>query len=206
MHVSGADYLPTGGVVDQLMDKHGSRRDGFFARLRRFRREERGVTAVEFALLAGPFFLLLFAIIETSITFFANANMDSVVAQAGRMIRTGQAQVQGWGEADFVNYICDRMTLITDCTSNLYVDVQTFQSFDTVVFAPLIDADGNVIEQHRFEPGTDGDIVLVRAYYLWHVVSPAAIGLANTGNDGRLLVSSVAFRNEPFGSILSSGN
>ena len=199
-------HPPTGSVLDQLMDRHGGKEKGFFARLRRFHKEEKGVTAVEFALLALPFFLLLFAIIETCLTFFANANMDSVVAQAGRMIRTGQAQVQGWGEADFVNYICDRMTLISDCTSNLNVDVQTFPSFNSVVFAPLIDADGNVVENHRFEPGTAGDIVLVRAYYVWHVVSPTAIGLANVSGDGRLLVSSVAFRNEPFGAILPSGS
>ena len=192
--------------MDRSMNKHGSNRKGFFARLRRFRKEEKGVTAVEFALLAAPFFLLLFAIIETCLTFFANANMDSVVSQAGRMIRTGQAQTQGWGETDFVNYICDRMTLISDCTSNLNVDVQTFPTFTSVVFAPLIDADGNVVQNHRFEPGTAGDIVLVRAYYVWHVVSPTAIGLSNVSGDGRLLVSSVAFRNEPFGSILPSGS
>lgn len=188
------------------MDKHGDNKKGFFARLRRFRREEKGVTAVEFALLAAPFFLMLFAILETCITFFANANMDSVVAQAGRMVRTGQAQMQGWGEADFVTYVCDRMTLISDCESNLNVDVQTFPSFNSVVFAPLIDGDGNVIEHHRFEPGTAGDIVLVRAYYVWNVVSPTAIGLSNVSGDGRLLVSSVAFRNEPFGAALPSGN
>ena len=188
------------------MDRPDRAPKGFFARLRRFRKEENGVTAVEFALLAAPFFLILFAIIETCIVFFANANMDSVMAQAGRMIRTGQAQMQGWGETDFVNFICDRMTLISDCSQNLNVDVQTFPSFNSVVFAPLIDADGNIIEHHRFEPGTAGDIVLVRAYYVWHVLSPTAIGLSNVSGDGRLLVSSVAFRNEPFGKILPSGN
>lgn len=188
------------------MDKHDRAPKGFFARLRRFRKEEKGVTAVEFALLAAPFFLILFAVVETCIVFFANASMDSVVAQAGRMIRTGQAQTQGWGEADFVNYICGQMELISDCTNNLNVDVQTFPSFTSVVFAPLIDADGNVVEHHRFEPGTAGDIVLVRAYYVWHVISPTAIGLSNVSGDGRLLVSSVAFRNEPFGAILPPGS
>ena len=39
--------------------------------LRRFRRDRRGSAAVEFALIATPFFALLFAIIETSIVFFA---------------------------------------------------------------------------------------------------------------------------------------
>ena len=39
--------------------------------LRRFRRNQEGVIAVEMGFIALPFFALLFAIIETGIVFFA---------------------------------------------------------------------------------------------------------------------------------------
>ena len=40
---------------------------------RRFVRNERGVTAIEFGFLATPFFMLFMAIIETSLMFFARS-------------------------------------------------------------------------------------------------------------------------------------
>ena len=45
--------------------------------MRRFRRNRRGSAAVEFALIATPFFALLFAIIETSIVFFAGQVLET---------------------------------------------------------------------------------------------------------------------------------
>lgn len=46
--------------------------------LRRFRRNRRGSAAVEFALIAPLFFGLLFAIIETAMTFFAGQVLETV--------------------------------------------------------------------------------------------------------------------------------
>ena len=61
-------------------------------RAQAFARDERGATAIEFALLALPFFTLIFAILETSIVFLAGQILDSAVQDASRKIRTGQAQ------------------------------------------------------------------------------------------------------------------
>jgi Flp pilus assembly pilin Flp len=47
--------------------------------LRRFRRNRRGSSAVEFALVAPVFFALLFAIIETVIVFFAGQVLETGV-------------------------------------------------------------------------------------------------------------------------------
>ena len=46
--------------------------------LRRFRRNRRAAAAVEFALVAPLFFVLLFAIIEVALVFFASQVLETV--------------------------------------------------------------------------------------------------------------------------------
>lgn len=179
-------------------------RFGKCRRWRGFRRAQDGSVAVEFSLLAIPFFALLFAMIETCTIYFATSNLDSVVAAAGRLVRTGQVQAGGMSAADFKNFICDEIALVDDCSGGLRVDVRNFSNFNSVNFPPLIDEDGNIVDSTVFQPGNAGDIVLVRVYYSWGVMSPSFIGLSNLEGGGRLIASSVAFRNEPFGDILPS--
>ena len=57
---------------------------------RRFRRNRRGSSAVEFALVAPVFFALLFAIIETVIVFFAGQVLETGVRDAGRQLYNHQ--------------------------------------------------------------------------------------------------------------------
>ncbi len=59
--------------------------------LRRFGRDRRGATAIEFALIALPFFALMMAILETFLTFFASQTIETAVNRGARLIRTGQA-------------------------------------------------------------------------------------------------------------------
>ncbi|MEQ8594668.1 MAG: pilus assembly protein [Parvibaculum sp.] len=184
-------------MSDMRQGRFGKRRN-----CRGFCRTESGSVAVEFALLAVPFFALLFALIETCIIYFATSNLDSVVANAGRLVRTGQVQHGNMTESDFRNIICDQMTLISDCDAGLRVDVRNFSAFNNVSFPPLIDEDGNMVGNTVFQPGDAGDIVLVRVFYSWGVLSPSMIGLSNLEGGGRVIAASVAFRNEPFGEIL----
>lgn len=167
-----------------------------------FARADSGATAVEFALLGVPFFALLYAMIEVSILYFATANLDSVVAEAGRLIRTGQVQSGGMTEAQFRDYICGELTLINDCQTNLRIDVRNFTSFNSLSYPPLVDEDGNIVDDTVFQPGNAGDIVLVNVYYSYGIVSPGVVGLSNLEGGGRLIAAAAAFRNEPFGSNL----
>ena len=63
---------------------------------RRFAWHQRGAAAVEFSLIAVPFLALTFAIIETALVFFAGQTLETAVADAGRLIMTGQAQTAGF--------------------------------------------------------------------------------------------------------------
>jgi len=167
-----------------------------------FADNEKGSVAVEFALTAIPFFVLLFAILEAGIVFFATATLDQAVNDAGRLIRTGQAQSAGLTEQQLTQTICNNVVLLSGCTSNLKIDVRVYSNFSSVAFPSVQGTDGNVdTTKLAFSLGSAGDIVLIRAFYVWPIWSPFPTGLANNGgttSPTRLIQSSVAFRNEPF--------
>jgi Flp pilus assembly protein TadG len=54
--------------------------------IRRFLRDENGVTAVEFSLVAVPFFLIVFGIIEFGRAFFMQAALEDVADRTLRQI------------------------------------------------------------------------------------------------------------------------
>ena len=58
--------------------------------LARLAHDESGVSAIEFAILAIPFFLLVFAILETFVAFGAEQLLNYGVDTLGRQLRTGQ--------------------------------------------------------------------------------------------------------------------
>lgn len=166
---------------------------------RRFTRNEHGSVAVEFALTAIPFFTLLFAIFEAGLVFFATATLDQAVNDAARFIRTGQAQAASTTVTQLTNSICSNVALLTNCTTNLKLDVRVFSSFAGVNFPPVTNSSGAINNNAlQFNVGNAGDIVLIRAFYVWTIISPFSVGLANNTGSTRLLQSSVAFRNEPF--------
>jgi Flp pilus assembly protein TadG len=56
----------------------------------RFRKREDGAAAVEFALVALPFFALMFAVIELSVFFFSSRYLEDKVFDVGRRVLTQQ--------------------------------------------------------------------------------------------------------------------
>ena len=128
------------------------RRSGFLARagrdaarrLRGFADSEDGVTAIEFGLVATPFFGLMFAILETAMVFFGQQTLETAVANAAREIRTGQAQAQGFSANQFKNEICKQVAVLFSCASGLTFDVRTYPTFASIDLAPPLDASGNL--------------------------------------------------------------
>jgi Flp pilus assembly protein TadG len=59
-----------------------------------FSRDESGAVVVEFAILALPFFTLIFAILETSIVFLAGQILDASVHDASRRSARGKPSKQ----------------------------------------------------------------------------------------------------------------
>lgn len=166
----------------------------------RFRGNNRGSAAVEFALIAPLFFALLFAIIETGLIFFASQSLETAVQDSARMILTGQAQIAKFDKQGFKqNVVCPNVSALFDCANGVFVDVQRYSSgFGSVVISdPVTSAD---FRNTKYEPGCEGDIVVVRLFYRWPLfVTGLGYNLANLGGNERLLSATAAFKNEPYG-------
>lgn len=166
----------------------------------RFRRDRKGTAAVEFSFVAAPFFAILFAVFETAFAFFGELMLESGLKDAARMIRTGQAQEQGFDEGQFRQTVCDRMLGLLSCDSNLIIDVRAFDDFNQVVVPPPLNEQGELAGGFGYADGTQGSVIVARAFYTWELMTPlpSGTGLGNMANGDRLLVAVTAFRNEPF--------
>jgi Flp pilus assembly protein TadG len=162
--------------------------------VRRLVRQEDGSTAVEFGLLALPFFGLMFAIIETALAFFAGQTLETATADASRLIMTGQAQMQNFDAAKFKESLCSRIYGLFSC-GNIKLHVVTAASFANANTSKPLDEQGNVKADLQFQPGNAGEIVVVQVMYEWPVYIAR---LTNMAGGKRLLMATAAFRNEPY--------
>jgi len=172
------------------------------AAMRRFVHDQNGASAVEFAMVAAPFLALIFAILQTALVFFASQVLETAGADSARLIMTGQAQTKGWSQTAFKDAVCARIYGLFDCAGGLYVDVKTYSAFGSINNSQLpVDASGNLqTGSFTYQPGGPGDIVVVRLIYQWPVyLSLLGFNLSNAAAGSRVLMSTVAFRNEPYG-------
>jgi Flp pilus assembly protein TadG len=171
--------------------------------LKRFGKARSGTAAVEFALVAIPFFLLTVGLAEISMIGFAQTSLDMGVSEAARQIRTGQAQLGGLGQADIKAQICDEVNnyVVLECEGNLFIDVARFDSFVDASSADDAPIQDGAFQSDGFgyQPGAASDIVVVRAYYRWQVLTPMFEPIfQNVSGGDRILVTTMMFRNEPF--------
>jgi Flp pilus assembly protein TadG len=182
----------------QLMRKRFARRRLLAVReMCRLARKEDGAAAIEFGIVAMPFLLLVFAIMETAIVFFAGQTLETAVADSARLIMTGQAQAKGFNQSAFKEAVCGKIYGLFDCQNGVHVDVKTYTTFGNIDSSPPLDAQGNLQANTTYQPGGAGDIVVVRLYYQWPIFVSL---LQNMSGNNRLLIATAAFRNEPFGS------
>ena len=187
---NGSEPAPKGRLLLNLVHMSG-----------RFHNNKDGSTAVEFAFVAAPFFAIMFAVFEVAFSFFGELMLESGLQGAARLIRTGQAQQQGFSEVEFKNSVCAGMHGLLDCNANLTVDVKSFDEFNNIVIPPPLNAQGELSGGFGYSPGVQGSVVVARAFYEWSLLTPklGSIGLDNMKSGDRLLVSTTTFRNEPFG-------
>ncbi|MEO0983083.1 MAG: TadE/TadG family type IV pilus assembly protein [Pseudomonadota bacterium] len=171
------------------------------AAFQRFADNRRGAVALEFALIAIPFFLLIFGLLEVCMIFIISIILEHGTHEASRLIRTGQLQEGGIGQVAFKNLVCAELYGLLQCNEELSIDVKTFDSFGATENPSPIDSDGEFDDSgFAFVPGDSNEIVVVRVFYEWKLITPALTApLANMTGNRRLLQATVAFRNEPFG-------
>jgi Flp pilus assembly protein TadG len=129
-------------------------------RMLRFHADRKGSVAVEFGLVAIPFFALIFAIFQTALVVFTGQVLDTALQDAARLIMTGQAQsMTAQNFATGPNGVCSRITALFDCTGaynagTLQIDIRAPSSFANAVLTPptvsggLSRADLHVLSRH----------------------------------------------------------
>ena len=204
--------------------RHGERGlRGLYARsLRRARRyasDEAGVVALEFAFLAIPFLMLLFAILELAVVFFVASALDHSTAVAARQIRTGEMQLDSSNSgadqqlAAFRAKVCENMATFKGCDQRLRVRMVVANDGR---FRPnMIPAgEGTLSDTEKadkakspstFKPGDSfsvscgGQVVVLKTeYYHSLTINSVFTRLSNYEGNRRILRSATAFRNEPF--------
>lgn len=162
--------------------------------------DERGATIIEFAFVATPLAAIMVAILQTSLVFFAQQNLETVVQQSARLLLTGQAQKAGMTATQYQTAVCAKLPAFLKC-ANVIVDVQTvsdFSSANTSPLTPTYDANGKATN-NKYLPGGPGSINVVRIMYVWNVgKGPLGFDLSTMSNQQRLLVATSVFKTEPY--------
>lgn len=170
---------------------------------RAFRRRQDGTTAVEFAMVALPLFMIMFAIIETVMVFFTSQVLETAVANASRSIMTGQAITKypnpATALASFKNDVCVHVTTLIDCQGALQIDVKSFTSFATANAAATTSGGNLDTSAFGYQVPGPNQIFVVRAVMAYPLMVPSWNQSMATLNGGkRAIVASAAFRTEPF--------
>lgn len=180
--------------------------------LRRLLRSGDGAAAIEFALLAIPYFLIVFAIIETFIAFTGEQLIANAVDTMARKLRTGQITAANTSESAFRETFCDEISILIQCNgttdNKLILDVRSFSTFADIPTSIPRDGGekfGDLTATDTYSPGGSGTINMVRAYYRWEIVTDLVRPYISTIRpaDGSLpkeflIVATAAFQNEGY--------
>lgn len=181
-----------------------------FSPLRRFGSDRKGVAAIEFSFLALPFFLIVLALLETSIIFLGELTLDHAVERAGRLVRTGNMQVSTTNEkgqetkrlmteAEFHAMICGEVRfLFTDCDSQLKVDLQRYDDFSDIPIEVAVNNECEVDDsKFGYAPPGEEMISALRVAYKWPLYADVMRRTFGCSDGTHLMVSMAAFRTEP---------
>lgn len=188
--------------------------------LRDIRRDQRGATAIEFAVVSGAFFMLMLGIIEYGLVMYSKVVIEATMQQSVRDVSIGKV-VPGCSDR-----VCSIQKIVKDKTATL-INPQSVRVTATVVTdagtpspsipdvclddinnpypASCIRWQENCCGSGYQPPaalsatslGQAGDLVEVRVTYLWHVFFP--IFQDKFGENGVLTItSSAVVKNEPF--------
>lgn len=172
-------------------------------RTQKFSKNQEGATAIEFALVAIPFFAIVFAIIELAIIFFISSTLNHAVSETGRLIRTGN--FQNCGQDLFKELVCDNMAGLAGCSNNLTLDVLSqpeFQQIQVPDQRPLEDDGVNepTAPDGAFDSAPASTPVVVQATFYYKLALPPQLTRLESipGSGLRVIRATTAFRTEPF--------
>ncbi|HEY4994706.1 MAG TPA: TadE/TadG family type IV pilus assembly protein [Aestuariivirga sp.] len=166
---------------------------------------ESGVSAIEFAMVAPPAFLLLGVTIETGVMMFSQYTLQTAVETAARSIRTGSAQMNSVSSTNFKNSICNSVGSLLDC-SKVVVYVRSDPTFAALVAntPPLLNigpstGSTTVSAPACYNPGNASQPAIIIATYDWYFVSWGMSAFGNVaGNKANRLIGLTLFQNQNY--------
>jgi Flp pilus assembly protein TadG len=186
----------------------------------RLSRNEDGVTAIEFAMVGIPFFMMLFGIMGVGLYFFSVFNLENAVEQASRPLRTGE-----WDKANPINStdaaiadaqraaskvafskaVCDQLAGFFDCAKKLRVQVVNVTAGNAPDVGQCLDKDAAGVTilvptvTTKFADLAATQTVVVTACYQLDVLQHIPfIKLGNMPDGSTLIQASAAFKTEPY--------
>lgn len=157
---------------------------------RRLKRNRRGATVVEFALIGPLFIIVMCGILENGLILLTQTMLDNATRDASRMIMLGTPT----SLQQFKDAICKTAcTLIPE--NQLAVNVVSGDTFGALSATLQTDSSGNVINT-QYNPVLSNKAVVIQVAYNRPFMLP--IFGAFSGVTSELLVSTVAFKAEPF--------
>jgi Flp pilus assembly protein TadG len=187
--------------------RHGKRKAGRTGLYARFLRNQRGSTAIEFAMLALPFALLIFAILESCISFAGQEVMANATDNVARQLRTGQIRAANVTDTSLKQMICSQLQIIVaqNCPG-LLVDLRQYTTFADAAAAGFSIQTGDIVltgtspTTFTVAPGPSESKNMLRVFYKWPVMTDfMAKSMANLNGGNTLHFASVTWQNEPFG-------
>jgi Flp pilus assembly protein TadG len=190
---------------------------------RRVAHNEDGATAIEFAMVGMPFFMMLFGIMGVGLYFFSVFNLENALEQAARKLRTGEAQAAGKTKtaaeqkADFKTSVCGFVAAFLDCDTKLRVQVVNVTTraaaaaaAGTPVQLPSVatcrekltpTSDDTLIATAKtsFDKVEQSETVVVTLCYQMELLqSIPLIKLGNMPDGSMMLQAAIVFKAEPF--------
>jgi len=170
------------------------------SRTARSKRKREGAAAVEFAMVAIPFFLMIFSILELGVVFVLDSVLETAAMESGRLIRTGQANEQNFDKDKFKTQVCNKMVVFkSDCASRMTVDVRVIPKFSAPNAPDPVTNNAMDPNKTIYNGGQAGSLILVRVWYTHPLVTPLLSQAVSRVGPGKVLLSATtAFRNEPW--------
>ncbi len=162
-----------------------------------------GAAALEFAIVAIPFFGLVLGMMSVAINLYLQVALDFALQQAVRQVQLGLVPAT-MTAADFTAKVfCPVFVVFAPC-SGLLISVQPVADFT----ASTITATG---PSPSFCVGAPGQLIYARAVYqaplLETIYTGAVVTPAGPGTGGSSIVSAAAFANEnPSGTSFAAGS
>lgn len=179
-------------------------------------REDKGVTAIEFAVVAPVLLLLVLGIIEFATIMVVYNTMEGATAASSRLGKTGYTGTGITRQQTILNAITDRAGSLLD-SSKLSVTSKFYKQYDQINDPePFIDTNGNgthdsgenftdVNGNAQWDAdmgasgyGSAGDVVVYTVSYPWQLMTPIISTIIGDSSGVFTITTHAVVKNEPF--------